>query len=310
MATEDTSKVPDHASPTDMQQLAANVVFAEALHRADTVIAPLNTEGDKVPIFWVHSVTGQGTDPIPLARNLGPDQPFYSIRAPSIKRDMALAASVEDMARFYVAEIDRFQPAGPLIIGGWSAGVVVALEMAQQLQIAGREVRHLVAVDFAPLNSRIRINPVAAFARRATNWLYTESKAQRSYRQLGRRIWQQMLESTRQALRTHPLDDLVSSRGYSEAESAFVRTLHDKVDAYVPAPYAGSVLFYCAVDGDGGAAMNNRNMRANHMIRVWQSIAGRVTVSKIDADHISLIKGPAVADLARPMQADLGRAEP
>jgi hypothetical protein len=35
-----------------------------------------------------------------------------------------------------------------------------------------------------------------------------------------------------------------------------------------------------------------------------------VTVSKIDADHISLIKGPAVADLARPMQADLGRAEP
>jgi thioesterase domain-containing protein len=118
-----------------------------------------------------------------------------------------------------------------------------------------------------------------------------------------------MRESTRQALRTHPLDDLVSSRGYSEAESAFVRTLHDKVDAYVPAPYAGSVLFYCAVDGDGDGAMNNRNMHANHMIRVWRSLTGRLTVSKIDADHISLIKGPAVADLARPMRADLDRSD-
>jgi len=310
MRIADSSKEPESASPTHMQQLAANVFFAEALRRANTVIAPLNTAGGKIPIFWVHSVTGHGTDPIALAKYLGPDQPLYTIRAPTERRNPALAASVEHIARIYVNEIEKFQPTGPMIIGGWSVGVVLALEMAQQLQAAGRDVRHLVVVDFAPLNSSVRLNRIVDLARRAANWLYQESRAQRSYRLLGRRIWQQMRETTRQALRSHPLDDLVTTQRYSDAESAFIKTLHDQVDAYVPAPYNGSVLFYSAVQGDGWDPMSNRNMRTNHMIRIWQTVAARLRVSKIDGNHVSLIKGEAVAELARRMREDLETAWP
>ena len=324
------SKTPGGSGLPTMQQLAANVLFAEALHRATTAIAPLNAEGNRVPIFWVHSVTGRGTDPLDLARQLGPDQPFYSLRVPSKKRDAALATSVDGLARFYVDEIAKFQPVGPMIIGGWSAGVVVALEMAQQLQTAGRDVRHLVAVDFAPLNSSIRINPLLELMWRTNNWLRKEGDAYPSFRRLRRRFRQKMLEITRLAnLTTHPMDDLVASLGCSRAEGAFVRTLHDKIESYVPRPYGGSVLFYFAAENSGRQAIGSSNghasrmaraplafvgrlimsKHASHMVRVWTAIANRLAISKIAGSHSSLMKGDAVVALAQHMRADLERPQ-
>ncbi|HXF13598.1 MAG TPA: porin, partial [Terriglobales bacterium] len=46
-----------------------------------------------------------------------------------------------------------FQPEGPYLLGGWSVGSTIALEMARQLQIADREVELLVALDGAPFNT-------------------------------------------------------------------------------------------------------------------------------------------------------------
>jgi thioesterase domain-containing protein len=51
------------------------------------------------------------------------------------------------MARFYVKNIQEFQPEGALQIGGWSFGGVVAFEMAQQLLQQGREVSLLAILD-------------------------------------------------------------------------------------------------------------------------------------------------------------------
>src|SRR5438445_12521114 len=57
------------------------------------------------------------------------------------------------MARDYVAELLAFQPQGPYFLGGWSAGVSLAFEMAQQLQGLGHTVGLLVAIDCAPYNT-------------------------------------------------------------------------------------------------------------------------------------------------------------
>jgi thioesterase domain-containing protein len=296
------------AAVASMEQFAANVMWSEALRKARTVIAPLNATGDRIPIYWVHSVTGQGSDPIELAKRLGPDQPFYSIRAPSSKRTEDFAASVEQMAGYYAEHIASCQPRGPLIVGGWSAGVVVALELAQQLQELGRDVRHLIAVDFAPHNSGVRINPTKLFATRVMYWLHKESGKGATYRDLIERTYGKVVDTLTSSVKPgHPLDELVSSRRYSQAEAAFVRRLHDEVNRYRPRSYCGSVLFYPAVEEDGRRVASNRNLDANNMIKVWQALAGDVTVSRINGDHGGLLKGRSVPDLAERLRADLRR---
>jgi len=62
-------------------------------------------------------------------------------------------SSVEAMAQYYVQELTAFQPQGPYLLGGWSAGSTLALEMAQQLAASGRHVALLVALDGAPFNT-------------------------------------------------------------------------------------------------------------------------------------------------------------
>lgn len=291
-----------------MEQLAANVMWAEALRRAKTAIAPLSVAGDRIPIYWVHSVTGQGSDPIALAKFLGPDQPFYSIRAPSAKRTERFAASIEDMAAYYAEQIVKLQPRGPLIVGGWSAGVVVAFELAQQLEGLGRDVRHLIAVDFVPNNSGIKINGVQLFATKVIYWLCKEGALRASYRQLGERTWRKIVDTISASIGTgHPMDDLISSRRYSPAEAAFVRRLHDEVDRYKPRSYGGSVLFYPAVEEDGRKVASNRNLDANYMIRAWSALAADLTISKINGDHGSLLKGTSAPDLAERLRSDLQR---
>jgi thioesterase domain-containing protein len=289
-----------------MEQLASDTTWAEALRRAGTAIAPLNVDGDRIPIYWVHSVTGVGTDAIRLARFLGPQQPFYSIRAPSSNRTASFASSVESMASYYTKEIIQFQPQGPLIIGGWSAGVVVALEMARQLKAAGRDVRHLVAVDFAPFNTGVKLNSIWTFALGVPYWLYREGTKRTSWSQVAKRIAEKVSEAARTTFtKAHPQDKLIEFLKYTEVEGDFVRRLSDEVERYVPVSYPGSVLFYAAVEDDGKAVASYRNMHSNSMIRVWQLLAADLTVSTIIGDHNSLLRGNSVVDLARRLEADL-----
>ena len=54
------------------------------------------------------------------------------------------------MAEEYVAAIREVQPQGPYLLGGWSAGGLIALEMAQQLLGQGESIRMLALLDTSP----------------------------------------------------------------------------------------------------------------------------------------------------------------
>ena len=56
-------------------------------------------------------------------------------------------ATVAAMARAYLEELVAFYPEGPVYLGGWSFGGVVAMEMAQLLQQKGRVVDALVMIE-------------------------------------------------------------------------------------------------------------------------------------------------------------------
>ncbi|MCB0168396.1 MAG: amino acid adenylation domain-containing protein, partial [Anaerolineae bacterium] len=106
--------------------------------------------GDKPPFFCV---PGAGSNPLylyPLARYLGPDQPFYGFQAQGLDGVTAPFETIEAMAAHYVAAMQMVQPEGPYTLGGHSLGGMVAFEMAQQLLHQGQTVARLAILDALP----------------------------------------------------------------------------------------------------------------------------------------------------------------
>jgi non-ribosomal peptide synthetase component F/thioesterase domain-containing protein len=83
-----------------------------------------------------------------LAKNLGPEQPVYSLQLfdPSV-RDSALPNSLEEIASGYVGLIRRVQPQGPYDLMGWCVAGALAFEIARQLVADRQEISHLFLID-------------------------------------------------------------------------------------------------------------------------------------------------------------------
>jgi acyl carrier protein len=114
---------------------------------------PLQTKGSGPAVFFVHSVIGDVVGCRHLLRLIDPEQRVYGIQVPMELRTAEFVSSIGAMAERYVEELLAFEPGGPYILGGWSAGAPIALEMAQQLKARGYRVPLLVSVDAAPANT-------------------------------------------------------------------------------------------------------------------------------------------------------------
>jgi Thioesterase domain len=104
-------------------------------------------EGSKRPFFFLHG-HWQGTAFFcyPLARQLGLDQPFYTLE-PYQFDGLSVPPTVETMAEAHIKSMRAIQPEGPYLLGGWCNGGLVAYEMARQLHAAGQAVDLLVLID-------------------------------------------------------------------------------------------------------------------------------------------------------------------
>jgi thioesterase domain-containing protein/acyl carrier protein len=94
-------------------------------------------DGDATPLVLVHPIGGDVFAYRQLAARL--DRPVLALRATAALND----ASLEELAAHYVAEL-RARVDGPCVLGGWSFGGVVAMEMARQM---GERAERVVLID-------------------------------------------------------------------------------------------------------------------------------------------------------------------
>jgi thioesterase domain-containing protein len=91
-------------------------------------------------IFCVHSSTGGVAEFVELAQHLGPGQQFFGLQSRGLVDDEPPLTTVDDMAKVYLDEVVRVQPASPYLFAAWSMGGYVALDMARRAAAGGREV--------------------------------------------------------------------------------------------------------------------------------------------------------------------------
>ncbi len=110
-------------------------------------IVQMSSKGKKTPFFCVHPIGGNVLCYNTLVQNWGQDRPFYAIQASGLEDDQKPKETITEMAKEYIKAMRNIQPKGPYIIGGWSFGGLIAVEMAYQLTQEGEKVSNLVLID-------------------------------------------------------------------------------------------------------------------------------------------------------------------
>ena len=110
-------------------------------------IVTIQPNGRRPPFFCIHDRNGEVLNFRELSRLVGDEQPFYGIQSLGLDGSPVPFTNIEDMAAFYVREIQKVQAAGPYYVGGYSFGGRAAIAIANRLRALGEEVALLAILD-------------------------------------------------------------------------------------------------------------------------------------------------------------------
>ncbi|HWG06559.1 MAG TPA: thioesterase domain-containing protein [Beijerinckiaceae bacterium] len=271
------------------------------------IIVPLNEDalkpGATAPSFYcVHAVTGGGiTDFSDLAKEIGPGVRFFAIQAP---KKLMINSDYTQLLKFivghYVDAIITFQPEGQIHLGGWSAGALVALEIARQLRAKGRDVGVLVSIDGGPKNTRVvgsSLRYTAKVLRNLPRALLNDDFGRLSRRLLFaiKKLLTKARPKQNNSADIHPVQGVVKQFSkYPPYQQSFMMALYDEIEGTVFPPYDGTVVVY-------KAGINP--IRLSGVREFWKRISPNCEVVIVQATHEGLILIPKVRLLA----ADLKR---
>lgn len=130
----------------------SHVIQNKEVSKNTSLVVAINKNGTQTPIFMVHPVGGNVMCYVQLAKHLGEDQPLYGIQANGMDEG-EIISSIEDMAARYISEIKKYHH-NELVLGGWSMGALVALQMAKLLSSENIMVKNLILIDPPVINSK------------------------------------------------------------------------------------------------------------------------------------------------------------
>jgi amino acid adenylation domain-containing protein len=295
-------------------------------------LVAIRDRGSRPPFFCIHPAGGIVYCFGALARALGNAQPFYALQAAGLEDDRPPLTRVEDLARSYIAAIQRVQPQGPYHLGGWSLGGLVAFEMARQLAEEGHVVATLALLDTrAPAASGPLVSKeLEALAREVAGLellgprdpaadprddaLVLAEFAGGLAVEFGGDI-PRLIAHLRgldpdarrdYLLRFFKLDQVY----FLETGPERIRRLWTVLRAnllagakYAPGPYAGHVLVFAAEEGVGQA-----QARADVTLG-WRRLAeGGATAIAVPGDHAGILREPGVSVLAARLRDEIDRA--
>ena len=111
------------------------------------MLVPIRRDGSGRPLFILHGLHGQCTYARKLVDHFSEGYPVYGIQARGMNGESAPNHAMDDIARDYVEEIRSVQPQGPYRFGGYCAGGMIAIEMADILRREGDATQVIVLID-------------------------------------------------------------------------------------------------------------------------------------------------------------------
>jgi thioesterase domain-containing protein/acyl carrier protein len=251
---------------------------------------------ERAPLFCVHGAGGNVLNFKIISDRLGAEQPFYGLQAQGVDGRLQPMKSVEEMAAQYIEAIRTVQPRGPYQLAGYSAGGVIALEMAQQLKRDGAQITLLAMIDtLAPVAAR---TPVPTWKKLwlARHWSMDFWMNWRERRRKGRQGDVEYAHALERLARGEPLPpELVEHhlfRNFVEAQSR-----------YTPAPYDGDIALFRATEAE------MQYLAAGESLGWDEHVKGAIRITEVSGSHFSMMSEPGVSELIEGLRVELGLAD-
>jgi len=269
-------------------------------------------DGTAPPLLLVYPSGGGAACYASLVRRLDPALTVWGLQSPGLADQHQTCATIDQMAAFYLEQARTIQPAGPYRLGGWSMGGLVAYDMARHLVHAGDEVELLVLLDaHVPAAGSGTTPPEHGADRSAAAELdllagFAWSLGLDPGRDPAERRLVEAMTSTAERLayllerlhREHQAPDSLDLDRLSEMLDLY-RANIDLLRAWDPRPYRGAVHLLRAAEALEGALPDGG----------WSPLVGRLEVHEVPGGHFTMLREPAVADLATCLQHCLDRGD-
>jgi thioesterase domain-containing protein len=260
-------------------------------------VIPVQPLGAMPPLFMV------GGDHWfrPLAKRLGPNQPFLGLSLMSYEK-RSTPTSIEEIADDLVRVI-LLRKSGPLLLGGWCVDGAIAFEVARKLMLANHEVSLVVLIDsINPAYRRELQAPLRRFGRalKRTETLAREVIRKRGHgagehawsglRDLGSRVVSVLAPGSARTAS----DPVIENSDPDRQE--FRRLLNLSENQYTPGPISCPVvLLRSAV-----SAIQDPDLG-------WKRVAsGGLETIEIAGDHFGMFREPHVERLAAALSHRIG----
>jgi aspartate racemase len=279
-------------------QKLAEVIRAEGWTPYWSELVPIQPNGARPPLFLVHGLIGNVLNYYGLRHHVPHDQPVYGLQAEGLSSGRASHFSIPAMAAHYVELVRSMQPSGPYFLGGFSAGGLVAYEMAQQFAKAGEKVRFLALFDssidvvgghwFKTFHSKRAKDRTIRALRANFHMMQNEGlgrfvRAKRKNLGINLRIMIWLLAGRlAKSGGTKP----TAEPRFLTVREAFVRAIR----AYTPSPYPGSAVLFRT----HGSDLENPDPSNG-----WRNyIGGKLDIQEVEGDHNNIFFEPHIGRLA------------
>lgn len=292
-------------APT-IEQLA-NILSQEGWSLSCSSLMVIQPGGSKPPLFCIH-VLGRGLEFFrPLVRYLDPEQPVYglSTHVANVDEKQAPPNRVEDLAAFYVKEMQSLQPEGPYFLTGVSFGGEVAFEMARLLVAQGEKVALLALLDSV---NQYAFQPVPKREQLAAHWsnllqfgpAYIKKIVLGHIEEFNHRLDLRIQGISCKLYQVigRPLPDALQDYTYE--------MLNEKAAwDYTPQVYPGLVTLFRASDR---AASTSVSTRFDPELGWGKLAAGGLEIHDVSGDHLGILEEPHVRGLGEKLRACIDKA--
>ncbi|PSB01759.1 non-ribosomal peptide synthetase [Merismopedia glauca CCAP 1448/3] len=289
-----------------IERLAA-IIRQQPQNASTLPLICLQSQGHLQPFFCVHPIGGNVICYYDLAKYLAPNRPFYGLEAPGLYGECEPLKSIEDLATYYIAAMRRVQPQGSYLIGGWSMGGIVALEIARQLEQQDEKVDLLALLDTNPPLKAYQpqtLDDVSDAKLLADIAIATANFQGNDLDNLGEEIerispdnqlayvWKIMKE----------LEFIPPDIGLDKLGNLLnvYRANNQGLINYKDPGYEGKINLFIATENDN---YDNIQISAKNYIQDWHKLAGdRLIKHSVPGDHASILTEPNVQLLAKQIE--------
>ncbi|WP_238962040.1 non-ribosomal peptide synthetase [Pseudomonas sp. AF32] len=290
----------------------------EAMPRDTGALVDFKNASQAPALFLVHPIGGHVLCYAALARVLKDQVHLYALQAPGTWDERGPLQSVQAQAMHYADAIEQVAPQGPLNIGGWSYGGVVAYELASELRRRGRRLHNVFLLDTIV---RIKQGEVQIERSEFMNWFMWEllsGDGQKDYDYQALDFSSLGDPDAFDAIRQHGIDrglfdETLTRATLNQLFQVFHANWQSLLDYRFPPLDLPITLFAADVQlPDVLQAPHELVGTAfDDPYRGWRSIAPQVQRIAVEGDHLTMMREPhiqRVAEFIR-LRMDAARAE-